>query len=429
MVTDMVCCKTLQGHIGKVCSLDWPPKRNIILSASRDGRLGLSNEPSRLIESMVLNVYRAMKGLFKPKPRTPAELVLQARDLLKFLDQNTETRERKREEKMSELSKVILEIRAVLFGNGQAEPNPDACAHLAQDFFKHDTFRLLILSLPKLDLGARQNATHVIANLQRQRVSGRLIASEYLENNLDLMDILLPGYEDGEIAITYGAILRECIRHQIVARYVLETEHLKKVLTYVQIPNFDIASDALATFKELLTRHKSTVAEFLSVNYDWNKTIVVGMSLGGDTYSVISFFQEYNSQLLESPSYITRRHAVKLLGNMLLDRSNSAVMVRYVSSLDNMRILMNLFRDPNKTMQLETFHVFKLFVANQNKPPEIISVLVTNRSKLLRFLGDFSIDKGDEQFEADKAQVIKEIATLEINDRSCTDAHDCEVES
>jgi calcium binding protein 39 len=99
---------------------------------------------------------------------------------------------------------------------------------LAQDFFKHDTFRLLILSLPKLDLGvtypinqiyafffydsilflffdfhdilptlywsqARQNATHVIANLQRQRVSGRLIASEYLENNLDLMDILLPG--------------------------------------------------------------------------------------------------------------------------------------------------------------------------------------------------------------------------------------------
>jgi hypothetical protein len=41
-----------------------------------------------------------MKGLFKPKPRTPMELVLQTRDLLIFLDQNTETRERKREEKV-----------------------------------------------------------------------------------------------------------------------------------------------------------------------------------------------------------------------------------------------------------------------------------------------------------------------------------------
>ncbi|KAJ6680546.1 PROTEIN putative-RELATED [Salix purpurea] len=354
-----------------------------------------------------------MKGLFKPKPRTPMELVLQTRDLLIFLDQNTETRERKRDEKMSELSKQILEIRIVLFGNGQAEPNPDACAQLAQEFFKHDTFRLLVSCLPKLDLGARQNATHVIANLQRQRVGGRLIASEYLENNLDLMDILLPGYEDGDIALTYGAISRECIRHQIVARYVLGSEYMKKCFTYIQIPNFDIASDAQATFKELLTRHKSTVAEFLSANYDW-------------------FFQRYNSQLLQSPSYITRRHAVKLLGDMLLDRSNSSVMVRYVSSLDNMRILMNLFRDSNKTIQLDTFSSVQgsLFVANKNKPPEIVSVLVTNRSKLLRFLGDFSIDKEDEQFEADKAQVIKEIATLEItSERSCTDADDCEVES
>uniref|UniRef100_A0A6N2MYA1 Uncharacterized protein n=1 Tax=Salix viminalis TaxID=40686 RepID=A0A6N2MYA1_SALVM len=394
-----------------------------------------------------------MKGLFKPKPRTPAELVLQARDLLRFLDQNTETRERKLEEKMSELSNVILEIRIVLFGNGKAEPSPDACAHLAQDFFKHDTFRLLILSLPKLDLGARQNATHVIANLQRQRVCGRLIAPEYLENNLDLVDILLPGYKDGEIAITYGAILRECIRHQIVARYVFETEHLKKFFACIQIPNFEIASDAQATFKELLTRHKSTVAEFLSVNYDWDfhmkkgwhrKREAADCSEQNMVDTLDLAVAEYNSQLLGSPSYITRRHAVKLLGDMLLDRSNSAVMVRYVSSLDNMRILMNLFRESKKTIQLESFHVFKLFVANQNKPPEIISVLVKNRSKLLGFLGDFSIVKGkndiirewnsradkaqgDEQFDADKAQVIKEIATLEINDRACKDADDCEV--
>lgn len=35
---------------------------------------------------------------------------------------------------------------------------------------------------------------------------------------------------------------------------------------------------------------------------------------------------------------------LQLLGDMLLDRSNAAVMVRYVGSLDNMRILMNLLR-------------------------------------------------------------------------------------
>lgn len=79
---------------------------------------------------------------------------------------------------------------------------------------------------------------------------------------------------------------------------------MKKFFYYIQLPNFDIAADAAATFKvrkhcnirgitlqsqsevfsktrhhnsssviiflqELLTRHKSTVAEFLIENEDW----------------------------------------------------------------------------------------------------------------------------------------------------------------
>lgn len=35
---------------------------------------------------------------------------------------------------------------------------------------------------------------------------------------------------------------------------------------------------------------------------------------------------------------------LQLLGDILLDRSNSAVMTRYVSSKDNLRIMMNLLR-------------------------------------------------------------------------------------
>ncbi|KAK8961970.1 Guanine nucleotide-binding protein subunit beta [Platanthera guangdongensis] len=36
--TDLVCCRTLQGHTGKVYSLDWTQERNRIVSASQDGR-------------------------------------------------------------------------------------------------------------------------------------------------------------------------------------------------------------------------------------------------------------------------------------------------------------------------------------------------------------------------------------------------------
>jgi calcium binding protein 39 len=43
---------------------------------------------------------------------------------------------------------------------------------------------------------------------------------------------------------------------------------------------------------------------------------------------------------------------------------------------------------------------------------------VANRSKLLRFLADFKTDKEDECFEADKAQVMKEIVALDPRDQS-----------
>ncbi|CAN1337158.1 Putative MO25-like protein At5g47540 [Linum perenne] len=326
-----------------------------------------------------------MKGIFKSRPRTPGDIVRQTRDILNYVDRSstysTDLRDGKREEKMLELSKNIRELKSILYGNSEAEPVAEACAQLTQEFFKENTLRLFIVCLPKL-------------NLERQQVQSRLIASDYLENNTDLLDILMAGYKNPEMALHYGAMLRECIRHQSVARYVLESEDMKKFFDYIQLPNFDIAADAAATFKELLTRHKSTVAEFLSKNYDW-------------------FFAEYNSKLLESTNYITRRQAVKLLGDILLDRSNSAVMTRYVSSRDNLRILMNLLRESSKSIQIEAFHVFKLFAANQNKPADIVSILLANRSKLLRLFADFKTEKEDEQFEADKAQVVREIAALE----------------
>ncbi|KAK4439442.1 putative MO25-like protein [Sesamum alatum] len=336
-----------------------------------------------------------MKALFKSKPKTPADLVRQTRDLLIFVDRGgPDTKESKRDEKMAELSKLIRDLKQVLYGDSESEPVAEACAQLTQEFFRENTLRLLIICLPKLNLETRKDATQVVANLQRQQVQSRLIACDYLEKNIDLMDILVAGYENTDLALHYGAMLRECIRHQSVARYVLESEHMKKFFDYIQLPNFDIASDAAATFKELLTRHKSTVAEFLSKNYDW-------------------FFAEYNSKLLESTNYITRRQAVKLLGDILLDRSNSAVMTRYVCSRDNLRILMNLLRESSKSIQIEAFHVFKLFAANQHKPPDIVGILVTNRSKLLRLFADFKTDKGSlEDFLAPAVDAAKKAGDI-----------------
>ncbi|XP_031115215.1 putative MO25-like protein At5g47540 isoform X2 [Ipomoea triloba] len=339
----------------------------------------------------------AVRAIFKSKPRrpkSPAETVAQTISLLTALHSFDDQNGTKRFDKMGEIDTLMHEMKSILYGNAESVPAAEACSQLTQEFFKHDTLRLIINCLPKLNLEARKDAAQVVANLQSQPVNSCLIASDYLAENLDILDNLIIGYEDSILALHYGSMLKKCIRHQVVARYVLKPEHVKRFFGYVQVPEFDVAADATSTFEELLTRHKSTVAEFLSENYDW-------------------FFAEFNAQLLESPNYITRRQAVKLLGEILLDRSNCSVMVRYVSSLDNMMILMNLLRETSKSIQLDAFHVFKLFVANKNRPAEIASVLANNKDKLLRLLEGLKTDKEDEIFETDKAEIMKEITQLD----------------
>lgn len=64
--------------------------------------------------------------------------------------------------------------------------------------------------------------------------------------------------------------------------------------------------------------------------------------------------------LVQSSNYVTKRQSLKLLGEILLDRSNFKVMTRYIADEDNLKMMMNLLKDKSKNIQFEAFHVFKV---------------------------------------------------------------------
>lgn len=111
--------------------------------------------------------------------------------------------------------------------------------------------------------------------------------------------------------------------------------------------------------------------------------------------------------LLHSPNYVTKRQSLKLLGEILLDRTNFNVMTRYISNEENLKDMMNLLKDKSKNIQFEAFHVFKVFVANPKKPPVIENILRRNRERLVQFLSNFHNDKDDEQFVDEKQYVLQ----------------------
>ena len=52
----------------------------------------------------------------------------------------------------------------------------------------------------------------------------------------------------------------------------------------------------------------------------------------------------------------------QLLGELLLDRHNFAVMTKYIGNPDNLKLMMNLLKDKSRNIQFEAFHVVKVRV-------------------------------------------------------------------
>jgi len=43
-----------------------------------------------------------------------------------------------------------------------------------------------------------------------------------------------------------------------------------------------------------------------------------------------------------------------------LDRHNFTIMTRYISSTDNLKLMMNMLKEKSRNIQFEAFHVFKV---------------------------------------------------------------------
>ena len=319
--------------------------------------------------------------------------------------------------------------QAALYGDGDSGvPSKEAALALTADACAASLPDRLIHKLQALDFEARKDAASVcgaVFRMQQQQAADPGAAStpgaEHLLSRPQLLERLLEGYSNPSIALNCGAILRDAARDERVAELLLSSASFSssgargggggeeeeegaparaqpprslfdRLLSAVDAANFEVASDAFASLRDLLTRHRRVVAARLDSAPD---------AIFGALASLTS-----------STNYVSRRQGVRLLGEILLERANARAMLRYVSDPDNLKAAMVLLKDPSRSIQFEAFHVFKVFVVNPNKLPPVCAILASNREKLLAHLADFQVDREDEQFREEKAVVVREISLL-----------------
>jgi calcium binding protein 39 len=300
---------------------------------------------------------------------------------------------KKQEKAQEEVGKQLVAMTGMIFGGENEQQSDHLLAQLSQEMYNSGLLLILLRNLHRIDFEGKKDAAQIFNNILRRQIGTRTPTVEHILHQPEILFTLCKGYEQQEIALNCGTMLRECIRYEDLSKIVLHSSHFFDFFKYVEVSTFDIASDAFATFKELLTRHKMLAAEFLEANYD-------------------QVFVPYE-QLLNSDNYVTRRQSLKLLGELLLDRHNFSVMTKYISSPDNLKLMMNMLKEKARNIQFEAFHVFKVFVANPNKPKPILDILLRNQEKLIEFLSKFHTDRSeDEQFNDEKAYLIRQIREL-----------------
>ncbi|KAG6435504.1 hypothetical protein SASPL_100378 [Salvia splendens] len=277
---------------------------------------------------------------------------------------------------MEEVEKNIMTMRTMVSGDGEVEPSADQITQLALEICNEDVISLLFHKLPILGWEARKNLVHCWSILLKQKVDSVNCCEQYMEKHLELLDFLVVCYDNKEIALTCGHMLRECIKFPTLSKYILDSPCFELFFKFIELPTFDVASDAFSTFKDLMTKHPTAVSEYLTTHYN-------------------EFFEQYE-KLLTSANYVTRRQSLKLLSDFLLESPSTHIMKRYIGEVRHLKIMMTLL---------------KVFVANPNKPRDIKLILAKNHEKLLALLQNLSPGKGaeDDQFEEEKELIIKEI--------------------
>ncbi|KAL6879612.1 conidiophore development protein hymA [Trichoderma longibrachiatum] len=360
-----------------------------------------------------------MSFLFgRGRSRAAADLPRQARDhILKLESPNGVS-------KAEELARVLNQMKVVLQGTQETESSPEQIYQLVTALIDEDLLHLLATNLYRLPFESRKDTQVIFSYVFRFRPAAAApksdpIALSYVVcNRPQVLVELCRAYDHKESATPAGSVLRELIKNEAAAAIILYDDGDEpgssckglnaidrnrpqsgrgvfwKFFDWINKSSFEVAADAFTTFRELLTRHKDLIPKYLSTNFDL-------------------FFDKYNNTLIQSNSYVTKRQSIKLLGELLLDRSNYSVMTAYVDSGEHLKICMNLLRDDRKMVQYEGFHVFKVFVANPHKSIAVQKILLMNREKLLVFLAHFLEDRtDDEQFIDEREFLIKQIRNM-----------------
>jgi hypothetical protein len=271
---------------------------------------------------------------------------------------------------------------------------------LIEQFLEADLPALLVEALPALAFEAGKDAMNVCCALLWSGLPRGLEQQviEYFRDHRRFGEDLIKGHGEEATALHCGVVLRSCVRHQELATAFMEQNLVLDLLRLCAHPSMEVSADAVASLRAILLEHPPEAVAWIVANSH-------------------QFFKLVNG-LLASGNYVVERQALSLLSKMLLDRQYQKVMFLYVGDHRHLQIVMNLLKEASSKLPLDAFNIFKLFVANPNRPHRVEQILKNNWERLIALL-EILQKPGDAAFCREQEKVIELIRQLGSSSSPC----------
>lgn len=338
---------------------------------------------------------------WKKSPKTPSDYVKHLNEQLDKLESASAGSDL-RKKAQDECGKYIAGTKHFLLKETDPVPTQEALDELYYWIYQSDLFFTLLHSFPNLDFEARKDVAMIYCICLSRSKDNKFPTVDYLLTKPKFVSMLLktsevcitrPGGSD--IFLTASGMILETIKQEQLCRLIIRDQQIWKFFDFTRLGSFEISSSSLQVLTELFTTHPKLVSvEFFSNEDNMNQ------------------FIDRINKLMAHGNYVTKRQSVKLLGTLIFNRVNKNLMTTYINNSDNVKLVMILLSDRSKNLQLESFNIFKVVVANPRKSKPVLDVLVKNRDKLLNFLEQFGTDNKDSTFLDEKEFIVEQIEAL-----------------
>ena len=108
--------------------------------------------------------------------------------------------------------------------DSRADTTPDLTAQLSQEFYNSDLLYPLLLHIAMLEFEARKDVVQIFNNLLRRQIGSRWPTVDHIAGRPDIIFAALAGYENEEVSLNTGMILKEMLRHEQLCNILLHSD-------------------------------------------------------------------------------------------------------------------------------------------------------------------------------------------------------------